>query len=434
MLRLKFTVCAAILWFSTAGAVLAQPALTTVRDVLYKADGTRFNGTVAIDWNSFQAGDGSSVATEQVNALVVNGVLEVRLVPTTDASAGANYSVTYNSSGRFQFTETWAVPPSSTPLRVRDVRIAEGTIVGPSPVTSPILITDVTGLLSELSLLVPQGTGYLSSRAAVINSSAQLDAANGSPADCLHVDGSSGPCGSASGNSPGFVDGETPGGLLNGANPAFTLANAPSPAASLALYWNGVLMKQGLDYSLSGAAVTFLTPSLPRSADTLVASYRLNGSSGNSSIFASPQVLCSATGIGTSATALTSLGTCTIPAGLLGVGDRIDIRFNFTHDGSAAGFTTQVAWGSTSLVSRTGAASEAVVTGKADAATNSAGTQLSVESWGQTLPFAASVGSATDSISSAITINFLGQMGAVTTDTVTLRNFTVMRYPAVTHP
>ena len=33
----------------------AEPPLTTIQDVLYKADGTRFNGYVQISWNSFEA-------------------------------------------------------------------------------------------------------------------------------------------------------------------------------------------------------------------------------------------------------------------------------------------------------------------------------------------------------------------------------------------
>ena len=38
----------------------AQPPLTLIQDVLYKADGSRFNGFVQISWNSFEAGDTSN--------------------------------------------------------------------------------------------------------------------------------------------------------------------------------------------------------------------------------------------------------------------------------------------------------------------------------------------------------------------------------------
>ena len=45
-----------------AGMVWAQPALTTIQDILYRADGTRFNGTIFITYDAFQSGDTSSIA------------------------------------------------------------------------------------------------------------------------------------------------------------------------------------------------------------------------------------------------------------------------------------------------------------------------------------------------------------------------------------
>jgi hypothetical protein len=432
MTGLKRGAWAAIVWFSIAGAIRAQPALTTIQDVLYKADGTRFNGTVIVSWNSFQAADGSNIATQQMNLRVVNGVLKVQLIPTTNASAGANYAVTYNASGQFQFSETWAVSPSTTPLRVRDVRVATGTVVGPSAITTPILISDVTGLANELSLLVPKGAGYEPAHAAVVNSSSQLDAAGGNSTDCLHVDGSSGPCG-AGGGGPGFVDSEAPAGTMDGVNTTFTLTNTPSPSASLALHLNGILLKQGSDYTVSGNAISFVGSATPQPGDSLVAAYRLPDPNNPSNAVAA-QVLCSSTGVSSASTTLTSLGTCTIPAGLLAAGDRINIRFNFSHEGSAAGFTAQVAWGATTLFSRGGASSETIVTGTAEAAIHASGTEWSQQSWGGVLGFTTTVGTAADSINGAITIGFLGQMGSTSADTVTLRNFTVTRYPAIAHP
>src|SRR6185369_7045570 len=124
----------------------AQPALTTIQDILYRADGTRFSGTMFITWSSFLAGDTSNIATANLTLPIVNGVLRVQLVPTTTASAGAQYSVTYNSQGIDQFTEIWAVSPSTISLRVRDVRVSGGTVIGPPPVLTPVQISDVTGL------------------------------------------------------------------------------------------------------------------------------------------------------------------------------------------------------------------------------------------------------------------------------------------------
>jgi len=84
---------------------------------------------------------------------------------------------------------------------------------------------------------------------------------------------------SASGATALFVDGETPGGAVNGTNTSFTLANTPSPATSLALFRNGLLQSPGVDYTLSGQALTFLSVSTPQTGDLLQASYRLPGTS-----------------------------------------------------------------------------------------------------------------------------------------------------------
>src|SRR5690348_6550749 len=106
-----------------AAAATAGPPLTTIQDVLYKADGTRFNGVLTISWNSFQAPDSSAIVTQNTQVKVVNGNLHVQLVPTSSASPARYYSVTYNSDGLVQFKETWAVPASAQPLRLRDVRV-----------------------------------------------------------------------------------------------------------------------------------------------------------------------------------------------------------------------------------------------------------------------------------------------------------------------
>src|SRR5262249_54899993 len=75
------------------------------------------------------------------------------------------------------------------------------------------------------------------------------------------------------GAAASFTDSEVPGGTINGANLTFTLATAPSPAASLKLYKNGVLLTQGADYALSGATISFAsTAATPQTGDTLTAS------------------------------------------------------------------------------------------------------------------------------------------------------------------
>lgn len=270
-------------WLLFAGVAFsaqlqATPPLTTISDTLYNADGTLFNGVLTITWPAFEASDTSQVAAGTLTVQVTNGVLYVQLVPTTNANTGAVYTVTFASEGVVEFTETWAVPPSNIPLRVRDVLVPNGTVSGSGPaVTTIISIADVTGLQAALNLYAPIGTTFAPSRTAIIDATGAIDGASGNLSDCMHVDGTSAPCstGGSSGGSGTFVDAETPAGAINGTNGSFTLANAPNPAASLTLFLNGLLQDQGGDYTLAGNMITFATAGVPQTGDILLANYRL---------------------------------------------------------------------------------------------------------------------------------------------------------------
>lgn len=80
------------------------------------------------------------------------------------------------------------------------------------------------------------------------------------------------------GTVPHFADEETPGGTIDGSNTAFTLANAPNPAASLILVHasgaggGSVLQPGGVDFTLTGASIAMATA--PAVGDTLLAWYR----------------------------------------------------------------------------------------------------------------------------------------------------------------
>jgi hypothetical protein len=414
--------------------VVAQPTLTAIQDVLYRADGVRYNGTIFINWSSFLGGDASNIATASLTLPIVNGVLHVQLVPTTTGSAGAQYNVTYNNAGINQFTEVWAVPVSNVPLRIRDVRVSTGTIVGPLPLTSPVQIGDVVGLQNELELRPLEGVGFTVGRAAVINLSGQIDGAAGALSDCVRVDGSSGPCGSGGGLLPSFADGETPSGTVNGSNVFFTLANAPSPAASLDLYRNGLAMKQGVDYTLANNLVTFLVASTPQTGDTLLAGYRFSNPNNPLGSLTAAQVVCSSTGNGTSSTTPTQLGSCTLPAGLIGSGDRIEIQFQFAHSGTANGFTAEVLFGGTVAFSRAATASETIVVGKISFGIYTGAQIWDSQSWGNSLSLGASTGASVENTAQNLTILLRSNMSGATSDIVILRNFTVVRYPAQTNP
>ncbi|HSW51553.1 MAG TPA: hypothetical protein VLH09_15310, partial [Bryobacteraceae bacterium] len=249
-------------------SAFSAPTLTTVEDVLYKADGTKFTGVAFIEWKSFQAADFSTIATHSVAVQIVDGLLRVRLVPTTNATTGAYYSVRYHSDGRIQFDEVWAVPPSGKTLRLRDVRVSGsssgGQVLPPAGEEREILVSDVVGLADELEARPAKGPGFAPSRAAYINEMGEVEAVLGGLSDCVRVDGTAGPCDLLVSTGPGFVDAETPAGSINGSNAYFTLANAPSPVSSLTLFRNGILQKAGLDYTLSGNAINFVSGSVPQ--------------------------------------------------------------------------------------------------------------------------------------------------------------------------
>jgi hypothetical protein len=429
-----------MLLVAAAAMAEAQPALTTIQDILYRADGTRFNGEIFISWNAFQAGDTSNIATAQVKLPIVNGVLNVQLVPTTTASAGANYQVTYNSQGVFQFSQVWAVPPSTVPLKVSAVLVSEGTVIGggggAGGLGSSIQISDVTGLVNALATLPQKGAAFALGRAAVINTSGQIDGASGNANDCVRVDGSSGPCGGSGsgGIVPAYSDAEVPSGIINGLNQIFTVANTPSPTSSVEVYHNGILMEQGVDYTISGATFTFSPADVPQVGDIVLVNYRYANPSNPLGTLTAAQVVCSSVGTSTSSTAATTLGTCTFPAGFLGTGDRIEVRYYFTHTGTSSGFTPQVAFGGTPVLSRTGTAADTAFAGSLSFAVNASTQPWSGESWGSTTAFAAALGVTSVNTTQSLTISFLGQVSSATGDSIAVSSFAVVRYPAQVNP
>jgi hypothetical protein len=72
-----------------------------------------------------------------------------------------------------------------------------------------------------------------------------------------------------------FVDDEIPDGSIDGVNAVFSLTHSPNPVGCLALFLNGVLQRNSVDYTLSGGEITYaVAPSL---GDNHVAYYRTSG-------------------------------------------------------------------------------------------------------------------------------------------------------------
>lgn len=64
-------------------------------------------------------------------------------------------------------------------------------------------------------------------------------------------------------------------GTIDGTNATFTLTYAPNPANSLILSKNGAVLKSGVDYTLSGNTITFVSGAKPQSGDSLEAWYEV---------------------------------------------------------------------------------------------------------------------------------------------------------------
>jgi hypothetical protein len=140
----------------------AAPPLITIQDVLYKADGTRFNGSATISWSSFEAADTSNITKHALTVSIVDGQFRVQLVPNADAIPAAYYSVRFVSDGKIQFDETWRVPADTQVVRLRDVRVAAPASEEQQG-TGPIQIEDVVGLVADLSAR-PLRLGHRSAR------------------------------------------------------------------------------------------------------------------------------------------------------------------------------------------------------------------------------------------------------------------------------
>jgi hypothetical protein len=409
----------------------AAPPLTTIQDTLYRADGTPYTGTVQIEWKSFQASDNTMVPAQSLSLRIYRGLFKTQLVPTTTASSGAVYTVRYLSDGRQHALEYWAVPPSNTFVRVGAIRVPNapgGSGGGAGGVGGPTSIADITGLQEALDIRPRMGSGYTPGRTAIINGLGEIVGALGAESDCITIEGASALCsvGSSSASPTTFVDGDPLGGTADGTNPTFSVSHAPTPAASLDIYRNGLLLRGGLDYTAAGNIITFLTGAIPKEGDILVASYRLTGTAPGRS----PEILCSSVGTASGTTTAASLGTCTIAANSLHPGERVELFADFTHEGTAQGFSVSAIWGGATLTGRTATSSETNITIRASLGVYTTNTVYGVQSWGVASASAQGAGSLAVTYTTPLTIDFQAALATMGTDTVTLRNYTVIRYPA----
>ncbi len=112
------------------------PALTTISDTVYRADGSAAAGTVLIAWPSFQTAEGDGVAAGNLAVTIGPlGAFTAQLVPNVGATpAGTYYVVVFQLDDGTVRTEYWAVPATS-PVTIDEVLTTPGTGLGNMAVT-----------------------------------------------------------------------------------------------------------------------------------------------------------------------------------------------------------------------------------------------------------------------------------------------------------
>jgi len=103
--------------------LLAGPAMTTVTDIVYRADGNPAAGTLLISWPAFSTSDGKPVAAGSMSLPIgVGGNVTLALAPNEGANpAGTYYKVVLKLDDGTTSTEYWTVPKKS-PAKVSEVR------------------------------------------------------------------------------------------------------------------------------------------------------------------------------------------------------------------------------------------------------------------------------------------------------------------------
>src|SRR5580700_6952409 len=181
-------------------AAQSGPALTSVIDTVYMADGSEAQGTLVITWPAFEAASGSAVAAGSLNVtLGSNGALNVALATNAGATPpGVYYTVVYQLQPSEVRTEYWVVPTSS-PATLAEVRTTPGSGTAAQPVSMQYVNTALAAKANDNTVVhltgtetvtgaksfavppnvpTPVGTGDVANKAYVDSSVASVGAGN----------------------------------------------------------------------------------------------------------------------------------------------------------------------------------------------------------------------------------------------------------------
>lgn len=147
-----------------------------------------------------------------------------------------------------------------------------------------------------------------------------------------------------------------------------------------------------------------------------------------------PQIICSSSGGSTSSTSLTNLGSCTFPASFADSGDRIVVQFSATHTGSSSDFEIEMRMAGATLYTRTLPSSEQRLAFDGSAGLFGTGAAWQIQTYGASAGLDLKVSDFSINPTSSFTIQFRGRLLTSSGDTVAVRNYTVLRYPAQFNP
>ena len=135
------------------------PALTSVIDTVYMANGSPAAGVLVITWPAFVTASGTAVAPGALNVtLGTNGALNVALTPNSGATpANTYYTVVYQLQPSEVRTEYWVVPTSS-PATLAEVRTTPGTGTAAQPVSMQYVNTALAAKANDNTVVHLTGT------------------------------------------------------------------------------------------------------------------------------------------------------------------------------------------------------------------------------------------------------------------------------------
>src|SRR5271166_5617732 len=198
--RIFYWALAVALGANVWAAAQSGPAMTSVIDTVYRADGTPAQGVLVIAWPAFVALDGAAVGAGALNVtLGSGGALDVALATNAGATpAGSYYTVVYQLEPGEVRTEYWVVP-TSTPATLAQVRTTPGSGTAAQPVSMQYVnsglaakandnavvhlagtetVTGTKSFSAPPNVPTPVGTGDVTNKAYVDSSIATVGAGN----------------------------------------------------------------------------------------------------------------------------------------------------------------------------------------------------------------------------------------------------------------